>query len=127
MDEKLKSQFYKGIVFTDAWIYQSVKAGKLMLPQDFTKFVVAKGRQMSFSRTKFTIREIIKIFDVVHRNPYKRNKNPHYWQRILEKGLFPGRSVHSVNAQWQKFSLYGDKAEAVKKALQLSMPYCVSF
>lgn len=53
---------------------------------------------MSFSRTKFTIREIIKIFDVVYRNPYKRNKNPHYWLRILEKGLFPGRSVHSVNA-----------------------------
>ena len=82
---------------------------------------------MSFSRTKFTIREVIKIFDVVCRNPYKRNKNPHYWQKILEKGMFPGRSVHSVNAQWQKFSLYGDKAAAVKKAMSLKMPYSVSF
>lgn len=82
---------------------------------------------MSFSRTKFTIREIIKIFDVVSKNPYKRNKNPHYWQRILEKGIFPGRSVHSVNAQWQKYSLYESKEGAVEKAIKLKMPYCVSF
>ena len=82
---------------------------------------------MSFSRTKFTIREIIKIFDVVFKNPYKRNKNPHYWARILDKGIFPGRSVHSVNAQWQKFSLYENKINSVKKAIQLKMPYCVSF
>ena len=75
---------------------------------------------MSFSRTKFTIREIIKIFDVVI-------NNPHYWQRILEKGIFPGRSVHSVNAQWQKYSLYENKANAVEKAMMLKMPYCVSF
>ena len=82
---------------------------------------------MSFSRTKFTIREIIKIFDVVVQNPYKRNKNPHYWQRILEKGIFPGRSVHSVNAQWQKYSLYEHKQNAVSKAIKLKMPYCLSF
>jgi hypothetical protein len=52
----------------------------------------------SFSRTKFSIREIIKIFDVVLKNPQKRTKNPTYWGFIIDKGLFPGRSVHSINA-----------------------------
>lgn len=81
------------------WIYESIKHNKLLPPEHFIKFVIGnEGKKMSFSRTKFTIREIIKIFDVVLKNPYKRNKNPHYWQRILEKGIFPGRSVHSVNA-----------------------------
>ena len=81
------------------WILKSIEAGHLLPPKDFIMFVVGnEGKKMSFSRTKFTLREIMKIFDVVVRNPYKRNKNPHYWQRILEKGIFPGRSVHSVNA-----------------------------
>lgn len=52
----------------------------------------------TFSRTKFTIREIIKIFDVITYYPQRRTKNPVYWQKIIERGFFPGRSVHSINA-----------------------------
>ena len=46
---------------------------------------------------------------------------------MLKNGHFPGRSVHSVNAQWQKFSLYETKENAIQKCIDLNMPYCVSF
>ena len=46
---------------------------------------------------------------------------------MLEKGIFPGRSVHSVNAQWQKYSNYDNKDEAIKQAMKFKSPYCISF
>lgn len=50
-------------------------------------------------RTRFTVRELIKIFEVTSANPCKKNKNQVYWQRFIKKGyVFPGRSVNSVNA-----------------------------
>lgn len=77
---EIKKEFSKGVVFSSEWIIESIRANKLLLPQNFIKFIIGnEGKKMSFSRTKFTIREIIKIFDVVFKNPYKRNKNPHYW------------------------------------------------
>ena len=82
---------------------------------------------MSFSRTKFTLREVSKIFDITTQQRESRTKNPNFWTIVLKSGHFPGRSVHSVNAQWQKFSLYETKELAIKKGLQLEMPYCVSF
>ena len=64
---------------------------------------------------------------MVLKNPQKRTKNPTYWGFIIDKGLFPGRSVHSINAQWQRFCIYENKEEAIRQALKLSSPYCVSF
>lgn len=56
---------------------------------------------LSGQRTRFTVRELIKIFEVTTANPCKKNKNQVYWQRFIRKGyVFPGRSVNSVNAQW---------------------------
>ena len=47
--------------------YKSIEAGYLLPPKDFIKFVIKEsGKIMSFSRTKFTLREIIRIFDVVY-------------------------------------------------------------
>jgi len=60
--------------------------------------IIEGGKQISFSRSKFTIREIIKIYDVVAKNPQKRTKNPVYWSQFIQRGVFPGRSVHSINA-----------------------------
>jgi hypothetical protein len=49
-------------------------------------------------RTRFTIRELIKIWKVTRDHPSRKNKNQVYWQRFIKKGYFPGRSVNSVNA-----------------------------
>jgi len=72
----------------------------LLKGHDFIKKIIVKmlKKPMSFSRCKVSIREIIKIFDVVSKNPQWRTKNPTYWSTVMDKGLFPGRSVHSINA-----------------------------
>ena len=86
---------------------------------DYKKTTVTKAKEnLSFSRTKFSVREIIKIFDVVTKNPSRRTKNPTYWGNMINKGIFPGRSVHSINAQWQRFSTYENKEEAIRQALR---------
>ena len=64
-------QFSKGFVINFKWIIDSI-AGKKIL--DRGRYVVGDeimdgGLQISFSRTKFTIREIVKIYDVVAKNP----------------------------------------------------------
>ena len=69
----------------------------------------------------------MKIFDVTAQNPCKKNKNQVYWQRFIKKGYFPGRSVNSVNAQWQRFCHYITVEEAVKKAIQIGMPYSTMY
>ena len=63
-------------------------------------------KKLSGQRTRFTIRELIKIFRVTQEFPSKKNKNQVYWQRFIKQGVFPGRSVNSVNAQWQRFCHY---------------------
>jgi len=74
------------------------------------------------------VRELIKIFEVTSANPCKKNKNQVYWQRFIRKGyVFPGRSVNSVNAQWQRFCHYITIEEAVKKAVQIGMPYSTMY
>ena len=50
-----------------------------------------------------------------------------YWQRFIKQGFFPGRSVNSVNAQWQRFCHYDTVEQALEKALQLGMPYSTAF
>jgi len=97
-------------------------------PAPFLKHHLRNGGvQVNYSRLKFTIREVIKIFDVISRDPSRRTKNPAYWASKLSRGHFPGRSVHSVNNQWQKFSVHGTKDDAIKQALKLKMAYSLNF
>lgn len=84
-------------------------------------------KKLSGQRTRFTIRELIKIFKVTNDYPSKKNKNQVYWQRFIKQGVFPGRSVNSVNAQWQRFCHYDTIEQAIIKAYQLGMPYSTSF
>ena len=98
-EDAIRQSFSKGPVFSSNWLVESIASQKLLPPADFTKFHLRENfKATSFSRTKFSIREIIKIFDVVSKNPSRRTKNPTYWGTILDKGIFPGRSVHSINA-----------------------------
>ena len=99
---------------------------QLLPTVDFVSATVTKSPQISFSRSKFTVREILKIFEVVEQYPSKRTKNPTYWSIWMTRGFFPGRSVHSINAQWQRFSMYS-KEDALQQGLKLGNPYCVSF
>ena len=73
------------------------------------------------------MRELIKIFTVTEQFPSKKNKNQVYWQRFIKQGFFPGRSVNSVNAQWQRFCHYDSVESALGKAIQLGMPYSTAF
>ena len=41
-------------------------------------------KKLSGQRTRFTIRELIKIFKVVADYPSKKNKNQVYWQRFIK-------------------------------------------
>ena len=127
-ENALKQSFSKGPIISSNWIVESIASQTLLPAQDFTKFTLRENfKEVSFSRSKFSIREIVKIFDVVSKNPSRRTKNPTYWGTIIDKGIFPGRSVHSINAQWQRFSNYENKEEAIRQALKLKSPYCISF
>ena len=64
-------QFSKGFVISYRWIIESISSQKIL---DRGRFVLGDeiiegGKQISFSRSKFTIREIVKIYDVVAKNP----------------------------------------------------------
>lgn len=120
------SLFQKGHIYRAEWIQKSIRQGHLLAAVDFVSATVTKSPQISFSRSKFTIREILKIFEVVEQYPSKRTKNPTYWNIWMMRGCFPGRSVHSINAQWQRFSVYS-KEDALKQGLKMGNPYCVSF
>ena len=78
-------------------------------------------------RTRFTIRELIKIFWIIREYPSRKNKNQVYWLRFIKQGFFPGRSVNSVNAQWQRFCHYDTIEQAIQKAYQLGMPYSQAY
>ena len=64
-------QFTKGFVISFRWVIDSIAALKIL---DRGKYVIGDeimdgGKSINFSRTKFTIREIIKIYDVIAKNP----------------------------------------------------------
>jgi len=91
--------YSKGLVFSSNWITESIASAKLLSCASYLKHTVTQTyKQINFSRTKFSIREIIKIFEVVQKNPSRRTKNPTYWGFVISRGIFPGRSVHSINA-----------------------------
>lgn len=84
-NRNVMEQFSKGFVISFKWVTDSILERKL---QDRGKYVVGDeimegGRQVSFSRSKFTLREIIKIYEVVAKNPQKRTKNPVYWSQFI--------------------------------------------
>ena len=74
-DENLEEFFRKGYVFKESWIVESITAQKILCPmtldKKYLKYHITKEfkRHTSFSRTKFTIREIMKIFDVIAKYP----------------------------------------------------------
>lgn len=119
--------YHPGQIFDFKWIQDSIKAGKILNQKEYivhsfdhTQDVIqTTSKKMSGGgqRTRFTIRELIKIFKTVEENPSKKNKNQVYWQRFIKKGYFPSRSVNSVNAQWQRFCHYHDLDEAIQKAI----------
>jgi hypothetical protein len=62
----VKTFYGKGVVFSSDWIEESISSQKLRAPRNYVKYIIgAEGRNISFSRTKFTIREIYKIFEVI--------------------------------------------------------------
>ena len=113
--DKCLEDYGKGLVFSSEWLVESIASQRLLACAPYLKHTITQTyKQVNFSRTKFSIREIIKIFEVVQKNPSRRTKNPTYWGFVISRGIFPGRSVHSINAQWQRFSLYDNKEEAVR-------------
>eukprot|EP00347_Sterkiella_histriomuscorum_P019406 403341744 len=126
-NDDLTHQFGKGFIFSFKWIYESIASQRVLSPENFRMHHLEGKKEVSFSRTKFTIREIMKIFEVIQKNPQRRTKNPVYWGQSIQRGYFPGRSVHSINAQWQKFCTYENMDSAIMQALRFKMPYCVSF
>jgi len=118
----------RGPVYSDKWITDCINAGYLLPPKSYLlTTILHQEKEISFSRTKFTIREVNKIFELVQSNPSRRNKNPTYWQEVLSQGNLPGRSVHSINAQWQRFSCYQSIEESIGHAVRIGLPYCISF
>ncbi|CDW75573.1 UNKNOWN [Stylonychia lemnae] len=141
-----ESIYHAGPIYDINWLRNSERAGKLINPEPYLLKIIdyqcpdehyqhhSNGQQSNQGskkqqgqRTRFTIRELIKIFEVTHQNPCKKNKNQVYWQRFIRKGCFPGRSVNSVNAQWQRFCHYGSVKEAIEKAIQIGMPYSTMY
>jgi hypothetical protein len=77
-------EYSKGLVFSSHWITESIASQKLLSCGNYIKHTVTETvKQINFSRTKFTIREIIKIFEVVAKNPSRRTKNPTYWSFVI--------------------------------------------
>lgn len=121
--------YYPGSIYSFDWILDSIKSNQML---DIDPYLlmqipypaalgananIKKQSGLSGQRTRFTMRELIKIFQVTEQFPSKKNKNQVYWQRFIKQGYFPGRSVNSVNAQWQRFCHYNTVEEALTKAL----------
>ena len=103
--------YYPGNIYSFDWVVDSIKSGRihpidryLVLAIPYPSALgssnasVKKQSGLSGQRTRFTMRELIKIFMVTEQFPSKKNKNQVYWQRFIKQGYFPGRSVNSVNA-----------------------------
>jgi hypothetical protein len=130
--------YFAGKVYSYDWIAECIRAQRIM-PNDNFELIsfpypdhqdqntIKKQSGLSGQRTRFTMRELIKIFAVTQEFKSKKNKNQVYWQRFIKLGYFPGRSVNSVNAQWQRFCHYEYVEAALEKAMQLGMPYSTAF
>lgn len=114
--------YFPGKIFSIDWLRHSVAQTQL-LPADQFCLLKIEYHPTPHQRTRFTMRELIKIFQVTEQFQSKKNKNQVYWQRFIRQGYFPGRSVNSVNAQWQRFCHYESVEMALEKAVQLGMPY----
>lgn len=90
--------YQKGHIYSSQWVTDSIASLRLQPTVEYIHSQVTQSQQISFSRSKFTLREILKIFEVVEQYPSKRTKNPTYWSIWMARGYFPGRSVHSINA-----------------------------
>jgi hypothetical protein len=71
------------------------------------------------------MRELIKVFQVIMLYRQEKTKNVLYWRRFIKLGFFPGRTVNSVNLQWQRFCHYNSIEAALDKARQFEMPYSI--
>lgn len=60
------SMYMKGPVYSDKWITDSIEAGQLLPCKSYLLTTMMHSEsQISFSRTKFTVREIHKIYSLV--------------------------------------------------------------
>jgi hypothetical protein len=58
--------FSKGLVFSSTWLLESIASQRLLACGNYVKHTITQTyKQINFSRTKFSLREIIKIFEVV--------------------------------------------------------------
>ena len=114
-------------MFSADWITDCIREGRLLKPQPYILGKVEKENQKILNlrdgRQKFTLRELIKVFQTVQYYPREKTKNVLYWTRFIKMGFFPGRTVNSVNLQWQKFYHYQSIEEAIFKARSFDMPY----
>jgi hypothetical protein len=56
----------KGPVYSEKWIIDSIDAGYLLPPKSYLLTKIShQEKDISFSRTKFTVREVNKIFELV--------------------------------------------------------------
>ena len=123
-----ESKFFKGYVYSSNWINDWIQQKATLSPQNYLKYDISvNGQDINFSRTKFSIREVVKLFKATRKYPSRKNKNPTYWKSMLDKQFFPGRSAHSLNNQWQRFSDLGTLEGAIKHALNLKMHYWINF
>ena len=83
--EKVGLEDYsKGLIYSSNWLTESIASERLLSCKPYLKnTVTVTHKQLSFSRTKFSLREIIKIFEVVQHNPSRRTKNPTYWGFVI--------------------------------------------
>ena len=104
-------QYYPGNIYSFDWVLDSIKNNRMITLDRYllltipypaamgiSNAMIKKQSGLSGQRTRFTMRELIKIFQVTEQFPSKKNKNQVYWQRFIKQGYFPGRSVNSVNA-----------------------------
>ena len=123
-----ESKFFKGYVYSSNWINDWIQQRATLSPQNYLKYdITVNGQDINFSRTKFSIREVVKLFKATRKYPSRKNKNPTYWKSMLDKQFFPGRSAHSLNNQWQRFSDLGTLEGAIRHALNLKMHYWINF
>ena len=90
LKDKVRSEYPPGPVYSARWLVDCEQAGKLIDKEPYELIDVDASSFNSkklHHRTRFTIRELIKIFEIVeekkeeHRN---KNKNVAFWTPLIE-------------------------------------------
>ena len=80
-----ESRFFKGYVYSSKWLNDCIENKGTISPQTYIKHEITQsGQDINFSRTKFSIREVIKLFKAKSTHQ-ERIKNPTYWNSMIDK------------------------------------------